>query len=196
MAATDGPAPRTDTHDPRVSRSRALMLLFQADLRGLEPIELLERVIADPTDWAILDAADDTVILGRHPVDPAGEETTVRGRRLRTAAPLDGFTRTLVAGVSAERATLDERIGRHAREWRVERMPALDRAVLRLATWELLHETTPVAVVIDEAVEAVKTLSTPDSGRFINGVLAAIAREIATSAQATGSPSGQGGEAS
>ena len=189
MAAGDAAGRRTDTHDPRVSRSRALMLLYQADLRGDDPRVVLDRVLADPSEWSILDAADDTEVLGVAPVEDA---SVVPARRVRTGAPLDGFTRTLVAGVAAERDDLDLRIGRHARDWRVERMAALDRAILRLATWELLHEPTPVAVVIDEAVEAAKTLSTPDSGRFVNGVLDAVAREVAADRGPVAAPAGDG----
>ena len=70
---------------------------------------------------------------------------------------------------------LDELIGSLSDEWAVERMPVIDRNVLRLGAYELLHDRdTPRAVVINEAIELAKEYSTEDSGRFINGVLAAI----------------------
>jgi N utilization substance protein B len=78
--------------------------------------------------------------------------------------------------VEARRADLDAVIAAHARGWTMERMPTIDRNVLRIAAYELAERPdVPVAVVIDEAVELAKRFSTDDSGRFVNGVLAAIA---------------------
>ena len=91
----------------------------------------------------------------------------------------DEFSAELVAGVDEHRAELDEVIGAHARNWEVDRMPALDRAILRLATYELLHRPdVPTAVVISEAVGLATSYSTDDSGRYVNGVLAAIADDV------------------
>lgn len=73
------------------------------------------------------------------------------------------------------RNELDAEIARVATGWRVERMPGVDRAILRLALYELRHTDTPVAVVISEAVEMAKSYSTARSGSFVNGVLAALA---------------------
>jgi N utilization substance protein B len=88
------------------------------------------------------------------------------------------FARELVTGVTAEREELDRVIGGHAEDWSVERMAAVDRAILRLAAYELhSRPDVPTAVAIDEAVEAAKELSTADSGRFVNGILGRIARE-------------------
>lgn len=84
----------------------------------------------------------------------------------------------LVDGVWEERAELDAAIGAASTGWRVERMPAVDRNVLRLGLWELRHRPdTPVAVVISEAVRLAKTYSTARSGRFVNGVLSRLAAE-------------------
>jgi len=67
----------------------------------------------------------------------------------------------------------------HADFWAIERMPAVDRQLLRLATYELMEQLdVPVAVVIDEAVELAKQYSTEDSGSYVNGVLASIARKL------------------
>lgn len=86
------------------------------------------------------------------------------------------FTRRLVEGVREHRAELDRTIGAHSEGWSVGRMAALDRTILRVATYELEFENQiPVAVAIDEAVRAAKELSTEDSGRFVNGVLGKIA---------------------
>jgi transcription antitermination protein NusB len=92
------------------------------------------------------------------------------------AVPADEFAVRLVSGVEAHAAEIDGVVSGHAAGWALDRMPALDRALLRLATFELLHlPEIPVAVVIDEAVELAKGYSTEDSGRYVNGVLAAVA---------------------
>lgn len=91
----------------------------------------------------------------------------------------DEFATELVAGVDAHAAEIDDVIGAHAHNWDVDRMPALDRAILRLATFELLHRAdVPTAVVISEAVDLAKSYSTDDSSRFVNGVLSAIAGDV------------------
>ncbi|MEX0992088.1 MAG: transcription antitermination factor NusB [Actinomycetota bacterium] len=105
-------------------------------------------------------------------------------------APEGSFTRELVEGVAAHLSDIDETIGAAAQDWTVERMPAVDRAALRLACYELRPDSgTPPAVAIDEAVDSVKALSTEESGRFVNGVLGRIAREAAAGA---GEPEGSG----
>jgi len=84
----------------------------------------------------------------------------------------------LAEGVDEHRGEIDELLRDHARGWSLERMPAVDRALLRLATYELLHQQeVPVGVVISEAVELASEFSTDDSGRFVNGVLSAIAKQ-------------------
>ena len=93
--------------------------------------------------------------------------------------PPDPYAAALVEGVDAQREQVDELLRRFTRSWPLERMPAIDRAVLRLATWELLSRPdVPTAVVIDEAVELAKRFSTDDSGRFVNGMLSAIAPKL------------------
>ncbi len=88
------------------------------------------------------------------------------------------YAREIIQGVDAHRAELDEAIATHAHGWSLERMPVLDRAILRVGAWEILHnEEVPDAVAISEAVQLATELSTDDSGGFVNGVLSAIARE-------------------
>ena len=72
---------------------------------------------------------------------------------------------------------IDAALDAEATDWRVERMPAVDRAILRLAVYELRYTDTPVAVILSEAVNLANEFSTAQSGRFINGVLATIAEE-------------------
>ncbi|MCX7620191.1 MAG: transcription antitermination factor NusB [Acidimicrobiales bacterium] len=89
------------------------------------------------------------------------------------------FTLALVVGVGKHQAQVDSYIRSHARGWKLERMPAVDRAVLRLAIYELLHEPDiPTATVISEAVELAKRFSTDESGRFVNGMLSSIAKSV------------------
>lgn len=89
------------------------------------------------------------------------------------------LTTLLVNGVHAQKQDIDQRIVDHAKGWSLERMPALDRAILRLAIFELVSRPeVPLAVVIDEAVELAKRFSTDDSGRFVNGVLSAVAHSV------------------
>jgi N utilization substance protein B len=90
--------------------------------------------------------------------------------------PVNDYTVTLVEGVTAHRPRIDDILSEHSEGWALKRMPAVDRAVLRLGLYELLWATdVPPAVVIDEAVELAKSLSTDNSPRFVNGVLGRIA---------------------
>ena len=87
------------------------------------------------------------------------------------------YARQIVEGVDAHLDELDAAIIAHAQGWPLDRMPALDRAIARLATWELLYnDEVPDAVAIAEAVESATVLSTEDSAGFLNGLLGGIAR--------------------
>jgi N utilization substance protein B len=102
----------------------------------------------------------------------------------------DPLATELVEGVSAQAARIDGLIGTAAVDWEVERMPVVDRTILRLATYELLERSdTPVAVIIDEAVELAKEYSTEQSGGFVNGVLVTVARGVRGDAGPDRSPS-------
>lgn len=87
------------------------------------------------------------------------------------------FAKELVTGVVAEREALDTCIGRCARNWRVERMAAVDRNVLRLAAYELIATDTPASVVIDQAIELARRFGDDPSPAFVNGVLDAVSRD-------------------
>ena len=92
----------------------------------------------------------------------------------------DPFAAELVRGVGEHRAEVDAVIERFAIDWALDRMPVLDRNVLRLGVYELLHRPDiPVGAVISEAVELAKRYSTEDSGRFVNGVLAGVSANCA-----------------
>jgi transcription antitermination protein NusB len=124
------------------ARKRALDVLYEADVRGVDPLTTLsERVaLADP--------------------------------------PVNDYTIGLVEGVQAHHDRIDEILAGYAEGWTVARMPDVDRAILRLGVYELLwRDEVPDPVAIDEAVELAKSLSTDESPRFINGVLARVLRD-------------------
>jgi transcription antitermination protein NusB len=122
------------------ARKRALDVLYAADARGADPLDVLdERIDADE-------------------ITPLGE-----------------YAQTLVRGYAAHAARIDDLLGEHAEGWTLDRMPAVDRAILRIAVFELVYsDDVPAPVAVDEAVELAKSLSTDNSPRFINGVLGQI----------------------
>jgi len=95
----------------------------------------------------------------------------------------DAFAVSLFKGAVGHIAEIDGLISHHAEHWRMERMPAVDRNILRLGVYELLHGATPAAVTIDEALELTRKFSGEESVQFVNGVLDAIHRS-----QAAGPP--------
>ncbi|KJL39685.1 MULTISPECIES: transcription antitermination factor NusB [Microbacterium] len=128
------------------ARKRALDILFQADVRGDEPATVL-----------------------------AAEAKRAAGEPARQASWL--YAREIVDGVIDNQDAIDEQITTFAKDWTLARMPAVDRAVLRIGAWEILYnDEVPTAVAIDEAVELVKEFSSDESGPFVHGVLARIAR--------------------
>ena len=86
-----------------------------------------------------------------------------------------GYARQIVNGVIDNHDEIDDMLDTYSQGWALDRMPNLDRAILRCAVWEILHnDDVPDAVAINEAVEMAKELSTDDSGSFINGLLSRI----------------------
>ncbi len=89
------------------------------------------------------------------------------------------YAREIVDGIVDHQEEIDEHIVTNSRDWKLERMPAVDRALLRIGVWEILHnDDVPTAVAIDEAVELAKEFSTDDSGAFVHGVLGRVARAV------------------
>ncbi|HVW79681.1 MAG TPA: transcription antitermination factor NusB [Mycobacteriales bacterium] len=100
----------------------------------------------------------------------------------RADPPVPDYSRQLVNGVIDHRTSIDELLSATSTEWTLDRMPSVDRTVLRLAVYELLWcEDIPTAVAIDEAIELAKSLSTDESPAFINGILSRVARERSAS---------------
>ena len=97
------------------------------------------------------------------------------------AGPANDYTAVLVRGVVEHRGRIDELLGSYAQGWTLDRMPAVDRNVLRLGTFELLYaEDVPDPVAVAEAVQLVRDLSTDESPPFVNGVLGRIQRDKST----------------
>ena len=133
MASLPRPDERSD------ARERALYLMYEAESKGITPVEALD---------------------------------------LQVLAP-DELTQTIVRGVAEHRERLDAAIDQRATGWTLARMPVIDLNVLRIGAFELAERPdVPTAVVLDEAVSLVKQFSTDDSGRFVNGVLAALVADL------------------
>ncbi len=89
------------------------------------------------------------------------------------------FARALVEGVVEHSEELDDRIGKAAIDWKLSRMPTIDRNILRLATYEMLYaRDVPISVIISEALELAQDYSTIDAKKFVNGVLSTLAHEM------------------
>lgn len=110
---------------------------------------------------------------------PLGE--TLDDRVLANEPPVNEYTVTLIRGVIEHQARIDEVISTYAQGWSLERMPTVDRNVLRLGVLEVLFlDDTPDAVAVSEAMNLVRDLSTDESPNFVNGVLGNIVRDKAT----------------
>jgi len=106
-------------------------------------------------------AAPPGTVLSEFPIDP------------------DPFAADLVAGVGEHQTEIDDLIRSFAKDWSLERMPVVDRNLLRMGVYELVHRPdVPTAAVISEAVELARRYSTEESGRFVNGMLGRIAKEV------------------
>ncbi len=104
-------------------------------------------------------------------VDPLD---TLADRQSQAEQPMNPYVVEVVEGVTAHRFEIDRILGDASRDWSVDRMPAVDRTVLRIAAWELVYGDVPPGVAIDEAVTLCKQLSTDDSPAFVNGVLSRV----------------------
>ena len=124
---------------------------------------------------------------GVDPVALAGERVEMSASD-ESIAPVNEFTTEMLAGVAENLNRIDAVIADHLQDWSLERLPAVDRAILRIAVWELFHTDVPPVVAVDEAVELAKLLSTDDSPSFVNGVLGRIvtvAPQVRAAAAAT-----------
>ena len=121
-------------------------------------------------------------------IDAAGTAATQTMRDFWREFPGDAegraYAEAIVRAATANRDAVDARITRASEHWRLSRMTRVDRNVLRLATWELVHQPgTPRAVILDEAVELAKRFGSEDSGAFVNGVLGRVADDCGRPAE-------------
>ncbi len=135
------------------ARERSLQILFQWDARK-EPVEDAITAFYD----------------------------TLYSEQSQTRPERDEFVDRLVHGVAENIGEIDRRLASHAEHWRIERMPAVDRNVLRMAIYEMMAMGTPPPVAIDEAIELARRFSGEESVHFVNGVLDAAKREIESAA--------------
>ena len=106
---------------------------------------------------------------------------------LRRAERSFEYARHLVEGTMENRGAIDDLIRQHAENWRLERMPTIDRNILRLAIYEMLHESSvPKVVIVDEAIELAKRFGSENSSRFVNGLLDGVLQSDRPSAVAPG----------
>ncbi len=121
------------------AREEALNVLYEADVRGVDPVSILEA-----QDFEVGDYCQDVVL-----------------------------------GVAEDLAKIDQYLDAVANDWSVDRMPVIDRTILRMATFELTERPdVPTTAVVSEAVELASQYSTENSGRFVNGVLARLASDL------------------
>lgn len=132
------------------ARKRAVDVVYEADQRALTTAEPVVRVLRE--------------VLAERLVQPG------------TQTSLPEYSAEIVDGVTEHLPGIDEALSTYSQGWTLDRMPAVDRAILRVATWELLHnDDVPDAVAVDEAVDLARELSTDDSPSFVNGLLGRLA---------------------
>lgn len=134
---------------------------------------LYQRELGDATMEQVLDAFDLADYVQETDERTQGDEKPeVTERRRKQAAASFDYARKLVQGSLEHAESIDELIRRHAENWRLERMPVIDRNILRLALYEMLHEEkVPKVVIVDEAIELAKKFGSENSSRFVNGLL-------------------------
>ena len=125
-------------------RKRALDILYESDIKGVNPLWLVKE-------------------------------------RITTTDEIASFASELVEGYGAQAAEIDALVDSHAKNWDLDRLASVDRNILRIAVFEIMHSesrSVPTSVAIDEALELASTLSTDASPKYIHGILSAIAKEI------------------
>ncbi len=141
------------------SREFALQILYELDIAPSEVMEVLEDFWKDRTDLAL--TSPEKMALEEDKKEPEVRE----------------YTQKLVLGTLEKKATIDLMIERYAENWEIQRMACVDRNILRLATYEILHiDEIPIKVAINEAVELAKRYGEQDSSKFVNGILDRIAK--------------------
>ncbi len=149
----------------RTAREMAVQMLYQSDLGG----SALPHIIAtfDVAEYLAREAA-----APRKKGPLTAEEREEAGRSRKRVDEAFEHAQKLVRGTLDNQEKIDDLIRSQADNWRLERMPAVDRNILRLAIYEMMYEKdTPKLVVLDEAIELAKKFGSEQSGRFVNGLL-------------------------
>jgi transcription antitermination protein NusB len=173
----------------RTAREMAIQMLYQKDLGGstlpqiFASFDATEYIAAEPENQNAGDAEEGAPKPAIKPsatravVDPEVARRDAARKRKRIDAAFT-YARTLVEGAIEHQDEIDTLIRSQADNWRLERMPAVDRNILRLAIYEMLYEKDiPKLVVVDEAIELAKRFGSEQSGRFVNGLLDGLLKE-------------------
>jgi transcription antitermination protein NusB len=149
----------------RTAREMAVQMLYQSDLGGSALPHIFNTF--DLSEYLAREASAE-----KRRAWAASEERGEYEKRRQRVQEAFKYAQDLVRGTLEDRERIDELIRGQADNWRLERMPAVDRNILRLAIYEMLHERdTPKLVVLDEAIELAKKFGSEQSGRFVNGLL-------------------------
>ena len=154
----------------REARERAVQFLFQHDLNPPEDIERALNEFWESQRAAAIAGEKGKATWGERPElpPPTAEEAELRL-----------FAEPLIRGTLQHREAIDEQIRKHVKNWDFNRIAAVDRNIMRLAIFEMLHrEDIPPVVSINEAVDIAKKFSTHESGKFVNGILDRVKMEL------------------
>ena len=142
-------------HENTIARRQALQVLFQNEFLGLEINDL------DPD-------AEELLVVSQCPEEVSDADLV--------GEPLSPYAQTLLSGVIERQSEIDPRISETAQNWTLERMPIVDRNIIRIAIFEMAYcDDIPVSVAINEAVELAKSFGGDESPKFVNGILGRIA---------------------
>jgi N utilization substance protein B len=154
----------------REARERAVQFLFQQDLNPAEDLDRALEAFWQAQQLVGLSEKERRALLN------TGEDLPPPSAQL---AAVRRFADPLIRGVVEHQAQIDDAIRRHVKNWELRRIAAVDRNVLRLAIYEMLHrDDIPPVVSINEAVDVAKKFSTEESGKFVNGILDKIRGEL------------------
>ena len=152
----------------RTAREMAVQMLYQSDLGG-SPLPNIFNTF-DLAEYLAREAPAEK--RRGQPSAASDEESDEHDKRRQRVEEAFEYAQELVRGTIDNQQRIDDLIRSQADNWRLERMPAVDRNILRLAVYEMLHEReTPKLVVLDEAIELAKKFGSEQSGRFVNGLL-------------------------
>jgi N utilization substance protein B len=162
----------------RTAREMAVQMLYQSDLGGsplahiFSTFDLSEHLAKEVAAEKKREEPAPAISAIPATVPPLGEDPADYARRRKRLEEAFEYAKELVQGTLDNLEKIDEMIRGQADNWRLERMPPVDRNILRLAVYEMLHEReTPKLVVLDEAIELAKKFGSEQSGRFVNGLL-------------------------